>query len=230
MWHVDCPYIVPSKAPKGWKENPTIHNKVNEALKDSKVEKRVKKSLENRAKVTSQTFSSIFDATKPRSPKALIANFYSAIAAKTTGIKNHLIRNGGANVHVCHAGSKHLYTKIKDSEVDEFLDTGIGKVKIDHWGVMETSFESPNGGFSPILLQNLAFAGSFITSLVLQSVLDSKGIHFDSKGPHLYKDGKIKYRLHRNGGHYTFITLGIPHPYPQDAPSIKPKPITSSVS
>ena len=51
MWYSDCPYIVPSKASAGWKADPIKRLKVNEALKDIKVQARVTKHLENRANI-----------------------------------------------------------------------------------------------------------------------------------------------------------------------------------
>lgn len=212
MWFADCPYIVPSKAHRGWKEDPAIRNKVNEALQDSKIEERVKRSLENRAKFISQTPScSSFKPTKP-SRKTLTAN--PAIATDKTGIKNYLINASGAHVHVCNADSAHLYIKLRDSKDDEFLNTGNGKVKIEHWGIMETAFENPDGGLHPIILENVAFVGSFCTSLVSQSVLDGKAVHLDTEGPHLLRNGKVEFLLHRNGGLYTFTASGVPHSHP----------------
>lgn len=81
---------------------------------------------------------------------------------------------------------------------------------------METAFESPNG-LIPIRLENVAFVSLFVTSLVSQSVLDSKGVHFDTGGPRLYQDGITKFLLHRNEEHFTFSASGVPYPYPQNA-------------
>lgn len=38
MYYADCPYLVPSKAPTGWKEDPIVRKTVNDALKDTKIQ------------------------------------------------------------------------------------------------------------------------------------------------------------------------------------------------
>ena len=68
-------------------------------------------------------------------------------------------------------------------------------MKIESWGQMETAFESPTGLVS-VKIENVAYVGTFFTSVISQSILDSKGIHLDTGGPHLYKDNKIKFLLH----------------------------------
>ena len=138
------------------------------------------------------------------------------MTAHGPGIESFLIHDGGSSVHVCNSKSAHLYTKIRDAHDDEYLRSGTGTAKIESWGRIETAFESPNG-LVPIFLENVAFVGSFLTSLVSQSVLERKGVHFDTGGPRLYKDGATKFFLHCNGGHYTFTASGLPHNYPRNA-------------
>ena len=38
MHYADCPYLVPFKAPTGWKEDPIVRKTVNDALKDTKIQ------------------------------------------------------------------------------------------------------------------------------------------------------------------------------------------------
>lgn len=91
---------------------------------------------------------------------------------------------------------------------------------------METAFESPSG-LVPIRLENVAFMSSFVTSLVSQSTLGSKGVHFDTGGPRLYQNGVTKFLLHRNGGHFTFSAAGPPHLYPAHATKLISIPATN---
>lgn len=107
------------------------------------------------------------------------------MAANISGIESYLIHDGGSNAHVCNSRSAHLYTKTREANSDEYLGSGTGVIKIESWGVMETAFESPTG-LVPIRLENVAFMSSFVTSLVSQSILGSKGVHFDTGGPRLY--------------------------------------------
>lgn len=224
MWYSECPYLVRTNAPTGWKEDPAVRQKVNKALEDSKIEAQVRKNLENRAKraQTAQK-SQRTSFTTAINPAALTTTIsheslaaHSGTAANTPSIESYLILDAVSNVHVCNRKSAHLYTKIRDAESREYMYSGFGMIKVESWGVMETAFETPNDLIS-ILLQNVAFAGSFVTSLVSQSVLKSKGLNFDISGPHLYRGKGVEYLLHRNGGHYTFSAAGPPHPYPQGA-------------
>ena len=205
MWYSHCPYLVPSKAPPGWKEDPTTRTKVNDALKDTKISGQVKKSLE-RAK-TIQNSNTSAD---------VLTTIYTTLGADMPKIESFLIHDGGSNTHVCNGKSAHLYTKLQEACSDEYLISGTGRMKIESWGQMETAFESPTG-LIPVIIQNVAFVGSFMTSVVSQSILDAKGIYLDTGGPRLYKDNITKYQLYRTGGHYTFTALGPPHPYPQNA-------------
>ena len=77
---------------------------------------------------------------------------------------------------------------------------------------------------------NVAYVGSFVTSLVSQSVLDSKGVHFDTGGPRLYKDGVTKFLLHRTSGQYIFTAAGLPHCYPQNALGVLTTTATTSTA
>lgn len=79
---------------------------------------------------------------------------------------------------------------------------------------METAFENVDGIFYPVIFHNVAYTGQFMTSLVLQLILDNKGYHLNTQNPHLGKDGKVWFKLHRNHGHLIFSALGFPHPSP----------------
>ena len=213
MWYADCPYLVSSKAPAGWREDPAIRKKVDDALKDIKVQERVRKHIDSHAKqISGNTLSADSSSVNP---EVFTTTLHTTLTAYGPGIGSFLIHNGGSSVHVCNGRSAHLYTKIRDAREDEYLRSGTGTVKIESWGYMETAFESPNG-LAPIRLENVAFVESFVTSLVSQSILDHKEVYLDTGGPRLYKDGITKFLLYSNGGHYTFTATGIPHDYPKN--------------
>ena len=230
MYYADCPYLVPAKAPKGWKEDSTIRKTVTDALKDSDIQAQVKRSLETRDKIDKAASGSANKAASDSAsftPIALPTTVSSAIATNTSGIESYLIHDGGSDAHVCNGNSAHLYTKTREAANDEYLGSGTGIIKIESWGIMKTAFESPSG-LVPIRLENVAFVSSFVTSLVSQSILDSKGVHFDTGGPRLYQDGTTKFILHRNGEHFTFSAAGPPHSYPSHAAKWISTAITSS--
>lgn len=217
MYYADCPYLVPTKAPAGWKEDPNVRKTVNDALKDSKIQAQVKKNIDTREKVVKASSTpATTPTTTPATPVALPTTIYSTVAVNSSGLESYLIHDGGSNAHVCNSKSAHLYTKTREAGSNEYLGSGTGVIKIESWGKMGTAFESPSG-LTPILLENVAFVSSFVTSLVSQSILDSKGIQFDTGGPRLYQDGITKFLLYRKGGHFMFTASGLPHLYPQHA-------------
>ena len=173
-------------------------------------------AFKQRLRPNIQSSNTTLSESTPTDPEAFTTILYTAFTTRTPGIESFLIHDGGSSVHVCNSASAHLYTKLRDARHDEYLRSGTGTVKIESWGRMKTAWESPKGQV-PILLENVAFIGSFVTSLVSQSVLDRKGVHFDTGGPRLYKDGVTKFVLYKNGGHYTFTPTGIPHDYLQNA-------------
>ena len=119
-WYSDCPYLVPNKAPSGWKEDPTTRTKVNDALKDTKISGQVKKSLE-RAK-TIQNSNTSAD---------VLTTIYTTLGADMPKIESFLIHDGGSNTHVCNGKSAHLYTKLREARSDEYLNGGTGRMKVE---------------------------------------------------------------------------------------------------
>lgn len=217
MWYADCPYLVPAKAPVGWKKDPAKRAKVNEALKDSKVQARVTKSLESRARIEASASSSS-RTVPPSTAKEALTTYYSQTTEESTsGIGSFLIHDGGSNVHICNSQSAHLYKRIRDADENEYLYGLNSKIKIEHWGEMHTAFDSPTG-LNPIVLQNVAFAGQFLTSVVSGPILDSKNVNLNFKGPYLFNDDPrvIKFQLYRNNGKYTFTPLGVPYADPDE--------------
>ena len=120
---------------------------------------------------------------------------YTTLTTDTNGIKSFLIHDGGSDAHICNSKSAHLYTKLREAHLDKYLNSDAGKMKIEHWGQLETVFHSLTG-VTPVVIKNVAYVGGFITSLISQSILDTKEVHFDSGGPRLYKSNTTQYFLH----------------------------------
>lgn len=51
MYYAGCPYLVPTKALTGWKEDPIMRKTVNQALKCSKIQARIKRSIKTHDKI-----------------------------------------------------------------------------------------------------------------------------------------------------------------------------------
>ena len=124
MWFAHCVYLVPSLEPPGWKEDPVIRKKFNEAMKNSKIEATVKRNIENRGRLlaaSSTTLSSL--STTPATDRTVLSanylTYYTALSVyhSAYAIPPHLIHDTGSNVHVCHSNSAHLYTKLRDANM-----------------------------------------------------------------------------------------------------------------
>lgn len=63
MYFADCPYLVPSKAPTGWKEDPNVRKTVDDALMDSKVQAQVKKNIDAGERIAKAASISANNAT-----------------------------------------------------------------------------------------------------------------------------------------------------------------------
>lgn len=219
MYLADCPYLVPSKAPTGWKEDPIICKTVNDALIDTKIQAQVKKNIDAQkriAKLASTFANNTATTVTSTTPIALPTAIYSVVASNISGIESYLIHDGGSNAHVCNSKSAHFYTKTREATSDEYLGSGTGVIMIESWGVMETAFKSPTNLVS-IRFENVAFVSFFMTTLVFQSIFDNKRVYFDTGGPQLYQNGITKFLLHRNGGYFTFLAPGPPHLCPAHA-------------
>ena len=233
MFYSDCWYLFPSKAPAGWKADPDVKKKVDDAMMDPKTKERVMRSADRAKQYASNTPSTsntessssrtpIITTTAPpitEAPEALattfnrvsLTSFYSNLNNNTAGLESFLIHDGGSNVHVCNKYSKHLFIESRDAH-DEFLSGGTSGAKIECWGELYTAFDSPAGKI-PVVLQNVAYVGSYLTSIVSGIVLDKKNIHTNSRGPHLFDDDphKVKFQLYKIREKYTFTPTGVPY-------------------
>ena len=162
MWYSDCPYLVPSKAPPGWIENPSTRTKVDNVLQDSKIYAQVQRSL-NRTKMSRSPSPTLARTNPPN----VLTTVYTTLTTDTNGNDSFLIHDGGSDAHICNSKSAHLYTKLREAHPDKYLNSGAEKMKIEHWGQLETAFHSPTG-VTPVVIKNVAYVGEFITSLISQ--------------------------------------------------------------
>jgi hypothetical protein len=72
--------------------------------------------------------------------------------------------------------------------------------KIKAFGNVEITVQSPN---KPILiiLADVALVPGFFTNIASLNHFTSKGVHWDTQGSHLHKNGKTFYTIERVGGH-----------------------------
>ena len=138
MWYADCPYFVPSKTPPGRKKNVAICKKIDDALKDIKIQERVRKNIETWAKLENSGNLSSSSGTSADA-KAFTTILHTALTTHTPGIESFLIHDGRLSVHVCNNASAHFYTKLQNADQDEYLCSNTGIVMIKSWGRIKTA-------------------------------------------------------------------------------------------
>lgn len=87
MWNADCPYLMPSKAPRESQENPSVCKKIDDALGDTKVQVQVKKSHESCDRIAKYSGSTSTSNT-PINPEVLTTKIYTALTAISPEIEN----------------------------------------------------------------------------------------------------------------------------------------------
>lgn len=95
-------------------KNVTICKKIDNALKDTKIQERVRKNIENWAKLENSGNLSSSNGSSA-DVKAFTTILYTALTTHTSGIESFLIHDGGSSVHVCNSTLEHLYTKLQNA-------------------------------------------------------------------------------------------------------------------
>lgn len=217
LW-MNCPIMNPEMRAPGYVEDPAKKALVvkfqaeNETLWLS-IERRIKVYNRQQKEKKDKDKENGKDASASRNVGAVAKNVVTFAAALAAGdLKDYLILDCGSDTHLCNASSAHLYTKTRDAAPDEYLGTAGGKAKIESYGYMWTAREDDEG-IQELKVDNVVYVPDSLTSLISLSVLEEKGIFFDSGRPCLYS-GKDKphtvAKIYRTGGHYTFSKSGYP--------------------
>lgn len=207
MWYSDCWYLNGS-APSYWKEDPNIRKKVNKALEDPDIKARVQRSLDRKAKYDKKTDKK--DDSKKKDSKddggtVLATSLFSSMSTVEAGsLTSLIILDSGADVHVCNSTNAEFFRKTRDRHPEDFINAGTQRLPVECWGTLLTYFDTPTGK-EKILLTETAMVSDFITTVVSNKRLDTKGIHFDSRAPRMYEGAfKTRFKLYSVGGHYSF--------------------------
>jgi Reverse transcriptase (RNA-dependent DNA polymerase) len=199
-WFADCPYLIKSKRPAGWVVDKdvqvAIDSKIaNNLILKSQIDRTVKRS-QNPATGSSKSQ----DETGLKAPKAVFAtSAVFTVDRDSYELKDSWILDSGANSHVCNDSTRFNFDR-KASKSDTLI-SGKTVYQIEAFGNVEITVQSPNGPLL-IILANVALVPGFFTSIASLNRFTSKGVHWDTQGSHLHKDGKTFCTVERVGGHW----------------------------
>ena len=210
-WLSDCPYLVPEKRTKGWKDAEK-QKKVDEALKDNRTKAWVDKVLKKQKEKDGKSKSTPTSTPEPQpSPAELeetsrvkmgaFTSVRTAFLADTFDLHNSWILDNGSNSHVCNSTMQARFSKTHSAGPNDKLIAGAQILLIECFGSIDITVPTPSGPGIMTLL-NVAYVPNFMTNLVSQQILCSKGLYFDDWKMHLHKQGKTIGFVKAHHGHY----------------------------
>lgn len=202
-WLANCFYLVPEKRLVGWNPNPAKQKKVDDALKDNRTKAWVERSIQKRkahedklastpnsgtaaasASASTSTNNPVQNTpnppAQPATPKdggAFTAQ--SSFAATTFRLQGSWILDNGSDSHVCNSTMLSRFTKTRLAGPKDTLTSGAHKLPIECFGTVVITVRSPTGPMKMTLL-NVAYISNFMTNLVSQHILSTKGVYFDN--------------------------------------------------
>ena len=211
-FYPDCSYYNPEKRPVNWVEKPEVRQKITDSLKNSEVLERVNKALARwkaeKASSSSSTAPASSTTTAPSVAlaKGIFATTFKVLATKSS-IRELIILDSGADIHVCNEAMKQHYTKDREADPSDRVMAGGEEMAIESYGTLNVDVDTPTGpGF--IILANVAYVSNFLTTVASMDLFKAKGVYFDNSVPHLHQKGKTMFQIYSVGGHYTFKPQG----------------------
>ena len=222
-WLADCYYLVPEKRPKEWKPEGDKQKLVEDALRDSRTKAWAERTLEKRKSwdkdrkqqnLSQATLSSTpvaeLHASSPQpgpSNQVSMGNSGAFICVQASSsaaiwtIQNSWLLDNRTNIHVCNSTMLSRFIKTRSSGPEDTLRAGNQILPIECYGTIDIFINTPIG-CQMITLLNVAYVSDFMTNLVSINILTSKGVYFNSKEMHLYRDtGTMAYVENHGGFH-----------------------------
>jgi hypothetical protein len=198
----DCPYLFESKRPAGW-----VADKDIQVAFDSKIANipqlkvAVNRAIKRSQKSATQPSESQDKTDKGlKMPKAAFAtSAVFTVDRDSYELRDSWILDSEANSHVCNDPARFKFDRKADKS--DTLISGKTVYQIEAFGTVEITVQSPNGP-KPIDLINVALVPDFFTNIASLNRFTSKGVHWDTQGSHLHKDGKTFCTFERVSGHW----------------------------
>ena len=214
-WISNCHYLVPETKPRGWKPDENKLRNIDDALKDSRTKAWVDRVLERKKRQdnqssqgTSTPSSLTIEATNFPEAGAFTcvvesAAFSSTASRNTKTLKASWILDNGTNIHVCNRTMLSRFIKTRDAGPFDTLRAGTQIIPIECFGTVRITIKAPTPvGYAIMTLLNVAYVSEFMTNLVSQSILASKGVYFDGWKNQLHREGTPIGFVESLNGHY----------------------------
>lgn len=207
-WFTECSYLNEDKRSTDWKPNATTQKKVDEALKDPKKQGQVERSLARYAKLAKSKDNLKEDSKKDEKqvgafPIALgKCNQTGTFASQPSyALRSSWVMDHGSSVHVANDTMRQRFIKEEDCTDGSTVVSGNGPLPIVAYGRMNIKVDTPTGKSNMTLL-NVAYVPDFMVNIVSGSILEDKGLDFDTQHRHLHRNGAAVVLVSRVGGHY----------------------------
>ena len=222
-WFSDCLYLVPKKCSSGWNPNATKQKKVTEALQNSQTKAFVDRSLHKSKDQNSTTSSTSSSPTVPDSASSIsksandtkavtststlatkdLGAFTVQISSSFSTMSYHLqeswILDNGPDSHICNSTMLSWFTRTHAAHSDDRL---IASTQLSEcYGTVQITISTPSDP-QPMTLLNVAYISDFMTNIVSQDRLYSRGLYFDNWKMHLHRNGETVSFVKRHNRHY----------------------------
>lgn len=138
----------------------------------------------------------------PTPHKAFTVSHQGHASMPSSDLQKMLILDSGADIHVCNASMRQLYTKERESGPYDRLEAGKDELPIESFGTLAMQFDTPNGP-ELISLLNVAYVPEFLTSVASLDLFMAKGCILTPKF-HMHAKGKTIFNIYKTGGHFIF--------------------------
>ena len=217
-WYSNCFYLNQKKRPSGWKADPEIQEKVQNAMKEKDFKAKVDRSLKRNNEIekkknsggengnNSSNSSDDEDEKMDYAFAVIDDSVFSSSSSKTSSSKSKSLRSSWildhtATTHVCNNTMAHRFIKDRDGDGrfvtaggDRYTIQSYGHIVIKHQGEFE---------IGEMTLLNVSYIPEFMANLVSGHILYKKGVHLMTETGRMYRNGKtFGYAIKKNGLYY----------------------------
>ena len=215
-WRSNCYYLNEKIRPSWWKPNQKVQEKVEEEMtepekkakveraiaRDEEIQQKKKDKSSKDAKDTKEQSGtmSAFQASRASASKASSkaskdANLHGAFPIRSSfavggyPLRSSWILNHGSDIHVANDTMQHRFIKERDCTDGSTIAAGRELLAVAAYGKVVVNIQTPTGN-KTITLLNVAYIPDFMVNIVSGSILEEKGLHFDTQHRHLHQDGQ----------------------------------------
>ncbi len=208
----NCPYLIESKRPTGWKPDPEIQRNIDQKLeKIPKLRNAVEviqKQESSKKKETSESSgespskpTSFVTATLLQGPEEPIHSpaVLTMRAIPEYSLRDSFILDSGATIHVCN--NRDRFKTFQSAGINDYLYAGDSTVAIEGVGDVDIQITTSDG-VSTITLRNTAYVPQFHTNTVSLNKFIEKGVHWNTESHELTYRGVPYCRVEKHYGQW----------------------------